>query len=106
MHPSYTSKPNIVKAEQSHLATNPDNREMQERLYGLKQNRRDLDPDMGTILSWGGQDPPVKSDFTSNKHAFAAKTKINKMGVTFISEAQDNYRQLTAEYEQALMKYV
>ena len=60
--------------------------------YGLKQNLRHLDPDMGTILGWGGRDPPVKNDFTTDKGAFQLKNKINKLGVTFVSETQDNYR--------------
>lgn len=47
---------------------------------------------MSTILAWGQMDPPVKNDFTGNKGAFQEKYKINKMGVDFISEAQDNFR--------------
>lgn len=47
---------------------------------------------MSEIMSWGGSDPPNKNDFTTNKGAFQLKYKINKMGVGFISEAQDNYR--------------
>lgn len=47
---------------------------------------------MDEILGWGEFDPPVKNDFTTNKGAFLEKNKINKMGVEFISEKQDNYR--------------
>lgn len=47
---------------------------------------------MNVILAWGEFDPPVKNDFTTNKGAFTEKYKINKMGVEFISEKQDNYR--------------
>ena len=47
---------------------------------------------MSEILAWGQADPPVKNDFTTNKQAFGEKFKINKMGVEFISEKQDNYR--------------
>ena len=42
-------------------------------------------------MAWGKFDPPVKNDFTNNKQAFQEKYKINKMGVEFISEAQDNF---------------
>lgn len=47
---------------------------------------------MSEILAWGGTDPPVKNDFTTNKGAFQLKYKINKLGVEFISEAKDNFR--------------
>ena len=47
---------------------------------------------MSTILAWGEFDPPVKNDFTSSKGAFTEKYKINKMGVDFITEKQDNFR--------------
>ena len=47
---------------------------------------------MKTILAWGEFDPPVKNDFTSSKHAFTMKYKINKMGVDYITEKQDNFR--------------
>jgi len=47
---------------------------------------------MNEILAWGEYDPPVKNDFTGNKGAFQEKYKINKMGVEFISESQDNFR--------------
>jgi hypothetical protein len=47
---------------------------------------------MSVVLAWGEYDPPVKKDFISNKNAFTEKTKINKMGVNFISEKQDNFR--------------
>ena len=47
---------------------------------------------MSTILAWGEYDTPVKNDFTNNKGAFQEKYKINKMGVEFISEKQDNFR--------------
>lgn len=43
-------------------------------------------------MSWGRFDPPVKNDFTKNKSAFQERYKINKMGVDFITEAQDNFR--------------
>ena len=62
------------------------------RLYGKKQMLRHLDPDMNKVLAWGEFDPPVKNDFTSAKGAFQEKYKINKMGVEFISEKQDNFR--------------
>jgi hypothetical protein len=44
------------------------------------------------VLAWGEFDPPVKNDFTSAKGAFQEKYKINKMGVEFITEKQDNFR--------------
>ena len=47
---------------------------------------------MNEILAWGEYDPPVKNDFTNNKCAFQEKYKINKMGVEFITEKQDNFR--------------
>ena len=47
---------------------------------------------MRVILAWGKFDPPVKRDFTTNKGAFTEKYKINKMGVDYISEKQDNFR--------------
>ena len=47
---------------------------------------------MSTVLAWGEHDPPVKMDFISNKNAFTEHTKINKMGVNFITEKQDNFR--------------
>ena len=47
---------------------------------------------MDEILGWGEYDPPVKNDFTTNKGAFIEKYKINKMGVEFITEKQDNFR--------------
>ena len=47
---------------------------------------------MDVVLAWGEFDPPVKNDFTSGKGAFQEKYKINKMGVEFISEKQDNFR--------------
>jgi len=50
---------------------------------------------MDEILAWGEYDPPVKNDFTTNKGAFQEKNKINKMGVEFISEKQDNFRNPT-----------
>ena len=47
---------------------------------------------MSKILAWGEYDPPVKNDFTSSKCAFQENYIINKMGVEFISEKQDNFR--------------
>lgn len=47
---------------------------------------------MSEILGWGEYDEPYKNDFTSSKGAFTEKYKINKMGVHFISEKQDNFR--------------
>lgn len=47
---------------------------------------------MATILAWGGADPPVRNDFTGDKGAFTLQHKINKLGVHFITEKQDNYR--------------
>jgi ABC-type transporter MlaC component len=47
---------------------------------------------MSEILGWGEFDPPVKNDFTTDKGAFQEKNKINKMGVEFITEKQDNFR--------------
>ncbi len=44
-------------------------------------------------MAWGEHDPPVKNDFTGDKGAFQLKNKINKLGVNFISESQDNFRQ-------------
>ena len=43
-------------------------------------------------MAWGENDPPVKNDFTSDKHAFTYQRKINQLGVNFISEAQDKFR--------------
>jgi len=50
---------------------------------------------MSDIMAWGRYDPPVKNDFTNNKAAFTEKFKINKMGVDFITEKQDNFRHPT-----------
>jgi hypothetical protein len=65
---------------------------------------------MSKILAWGENDPPVKRDFMSNKNAFTEKTKINKMGVNFISEKQDKFRDPkkdeTMTKEQRIMEYL
>jgi len=61
---------------------------------------------MHTILKWGGQDPPVKGDFTSNRGAFTAQNAINRMGVAFISENHDNFRPLTGDATESLVDYV
>ena len=92
--PKYTSKPDIKGAEISHqvLCHDFDKINDHTRLYGKAANKRHLDPDMSTIMAWGEYDPPVKSDFINNKNAFQEKFKINKMGVNFISEKQDNFR--------------
>ena len=78
------------------------------REFGIKQNLRHLDPAMSMVLAWGGEDPPVKNDFTSNKSAFQLRTKINKLGVTFVSEALDNYRIQNPDASQvdAIIQYV
>lgn len=47
---------------------------------------------MKNILAWGEFDPPTKNDFINNKGAYNERFKINKMGVHFISEKQDNFR--------------
>lgn len=47
---------------------------------------------MSEILGWGEFEMPVKGDFTSKKGVASEQYKINKMGVRFISEKQDNYR--------------
>ncbi len=47
---------------------------------------------MKDILAHGANDPPLKSDFTTNKNAFQHKYKIDKMSIDFISEKQDNFR--------------
>lgn len=70
------------------------------RLYGKKQMLRHLDPDMDKVLAWGEFDPPVKNDFTSAKGAFQERYKINKMGVEFISEKQDNFRDPVVRVQQ------
>lgn len=91
--PGYTSKPDTMKAEVQHQVLSHDvNEEIYTRLYGKKANLRHLDPAMNTILGWGEFDPPIKNDFVSNKGAYQEKYKINKMGVEFISEKQDNFR--------------
>ena len=92
--PFYTSKPDVRKLEAHHQVLCP---EVEidtdyKRLYGKQQNLRHLDPTMSDILAWGGTDPPVKNDFTTDKGAFQLKYKINKLGVEFISEAKDNFR--------------
>jgi ribosomal protein S15P/S13E len=61
-------------------------------LYGKLQNLRFRDPPMKNILAWGEFDPPTKNDFINNKGAYNERFKINKMGVHFISEKQDNFR--------------
>lgn len=105
--PHYLSKPDIRSAEINHQALhesqNDNNRE-----YGLKQNLRSKDPEMKQILSWGAHDVPMKNDFTSNKGAYTMKSKINKLGVTFITEAKDNFRDHKngMSYEEQLMSYV
>lgn len=109
--PSYTSKPNIEKAEIQHQVLCHDfDKPDYQILFGKKQNLRHLDPEMSTILAWGEFDPPVKNDFTSTKSAFQEKYKINKMGVEFISEKQDNYRdpvvKVQMEKSQQIIEYV
>lgn len=80
------------------------------RLYGKKQMLRHLDPGMDEVLAWGEYDPPVKNDFTCSKGAFQEKYKINKMGVEFISEKQDNFRdpvlRETQPKEEQIVDYV
>ena len=64
---------------------------------------------MKTILGWGGVDPPVKNDFTSDQGAFTQKHKINKFGLTFVSEARDKFRDPSVEAHsesQTLTEYV
>ena len=65
---------------------------------------------MGQILAWGGNSEPVKSDFINNKNAFQEKYKINKMGVNYITEKQDNYRdpveKCTVPKHEQLVKYL
>ena len=65
---------------------------------------------MNIILGWGEYDPPVKNDFTSNKGAFFEQYKINKLGVEFISEKQDNYRdpgdKVGAAKDEIIVKYL
>ena len=65
---------------------------------------------MKDILAWGQADPPVKNDFTTNKLAFGEKFKINKMGVEFITEKQDNYRdpksKIDGKKEDEIIHYV
>jgi len=91
--PKYSSKPTLKHVEAQHqVLSHKVNTEFQERLYGKKQNLRHLDPAMSKIMAWGEYDPPVKNDFTANNKAFQEKYKINKMGVEFISEKQDNFR--------------
>jgi hypothetical protein len=60
-----------------HQATHLGRYNGEDKLYGRKQNLRHLDPAMDEIMAWGGNDPPVKNDFTSDKHAFTYKRKIN-----------------------------
>lgn len=91
--PAYVSKPDIKKTQMQHQFLSHDyDEEFYEKEYGKKQNLRHLDPEMKVILAWGEFDPPVKNDFTSTKGAFTEKYKINKMGVDYITEKQDNYR--------------
>lgn len=91
--PKYVSKPDMTTAEVHHQHLEQPNKFADHTiLYGKKQNLRHLDPSMGVVLGWGEYDPPVKHDFISNKNAFTENTKINKMGVTFISEKQDKFR--------------
>ena len=91
--PSYTSHPDIQKTEIHHqVLAQSDMTKHYDTIYGKQQNLRFLDPEMSEILAWGEYDPPVKNDFTGNKGAFQEKYKINKMGVEFISESQDNFR--------------
>lgn len=97
--PRYESKPDLRGAEvqYQHLCHEKDMFDDFTRLYGKKQNLRDQDPGMDEILAWGEYDPPVKNDFTTSKKAFGEKFKINKMGVNFISEKQDNFRDPNAK---------
>ena len=90
-NPRYVSRPDIVGAEVQHQATHL-GYNGQDKLYGKQQNLRHLDPGMSEIMAWGENDPPVKNDFTSDKHAFTYQRKINQLGVNFISEAQDKFR--------------
>jgi len=99
--PRYTSKPDIKGAEVTHqvLCHEFDQLTDHTRLYGKEANKRHLEPAMKTIMSWGEYDPPVKEDFITSKRAFMEKYKINKMGVQFISEKQDNFRDPRAKVE-------
>jgi hypothetical protein len=93
VRPRYESRPDTRKVEVQHQVLCHDvDHEFYGKLYGKKQNLRHLDPEMRVILAWGEFDPPVKNDFTTSKGAFTEKYKINKMGVEFITEKQDNYR--------------
>lgn len=109
--PQYVSKPDIKQAEVCFQHLNEPDRFADHRiLYGKKQNLRHLDPDMSVVLAWGENDPPVKRDFISNKNAFTENTKINKMGVNFISEKQDKFRDPNANEkktkEDQLLEYL
>ena len=97
--PKYQSRPDLKKTEIHHQYLCHDKNKFHDLtiLYGKKQNLRDTDPPMKEILGWGEYDPPVKSDFTSNKGAFFEKYKINKLGVEYISEKQDNFRDPAAK---------
>ena len=95
--PSYVSKPDLSLTEIHHQALHQMGvPEENKKLYGLPSQPRDHDPSMAAIFSWGENDPPVKNDFTANNGAFTLKHKINKLGVQFVSEKQDNYRDHTA----------
>jgi len=91
--PKYVSKPDLTTAEVHHQHLEQPNRFADHTiLYGKKENLRDQDPPMSEVLGWGEFDPPVKHDFISNKNAFTEGTKINRMGVTYITEKQDKFR--------------
>lgn len=60
---------------------------------------------MKEIIAWTAAEP-VKTDFTSDKGAYTLKNKINKLGVPFISEAQDNFRNHIIGPEEALLNFV
>lgn len=91
--PEYTSHPDVQKTEIHHqVLAETDYRRHYDTIYGKQNNLRHLDPPMNEILAWGEFDPPTKNDFTGDKGAFQEKYKINKMGVEFISESQDNFR--------------
>ena len=91
--PGYASRPEIRQAEIQHrvLSQNVDFEKM-DRTYGKPLKPRHLEDPMSAILAWGEFDEHVKNDFTSAKGAFSEKFKINKMGVSFITEKQDNFR--------------
>lgn len=95
---SYGSKSNIGRPRWNDQETKEqwearvDQFEAEQREIQRYRDHKKTEVDRLGVFQWGGVDPPVKNDFTKPSHAFGDRYKINKMGVHFITEKQDNFR--------------